>query len=181
MNKIKNHPYLFSRIIILFLIGILLLFIDSYLVIDFIYFVVGSLLIFNGVVKIIINSQIKNEIVLIEGILNVVIGLFIILFNNFILTIILSLFFLVFPLIRIFRSNDKKTALVKEIPSFIIALVIFVCGDLFIMFFVKALGVVFIAFSIYYLVLFIKKDKQKAYINKNDFIDVNYEEHTRNE
>lgn len=176
MNKIKNHPYLFSRIIILFLIGILFLFIKPHLVINFIYFVIGSLLIFNGLVKILLNSQIKNEIVFIEGVLNLFIGLFIILFNHFILTIILSILFLIFPLIRVFRSNDKKTALVKEIPSFIIALVIFVCGDLFMMLFVKALGVVFIAFSIYYLVLFIKKDEPKVYINNHDYIDANYEE-----
>ena len=116
-----------------------------------------------------------------------IIGILIMFVHNWIVTIILGLAFVVFPLYRISKSIDKKERFKQELPLLIIGLVITLSGDLIANIFIKALGVLLVLLAIY-LFINIFTDKiaiyrfkrvnttQKRDQRSDNVIDVEYEE-----
>ena len=190
MDKIKRHPYLLISTIITLLIGIWLILTDYNKVINYIYFVVGSGLILTGVYRVLLLDYNKNKTYLYDGIINIVIGILLMFVHNFAITLLLGLFFVIFPIIRIGQSSSPKNTFKRELPFLIIGLVIALSGDLLANIFVKILGALFILFSVY---LFISIFTDKITIIKfsstrtrpdpqrDNIIDVDYEERDGNE
>lgn len=185
MKKIKLHPYLLISSIITLIIGLWLIFTDYHRIINFIYFIVGGGLIITGISKLLVANY-NQKSYFYDGITNIVIGILIMFVHNLIVTIILGLAFIVFPLIRIYNSNDRKYAFKRELPLLIIGLVIALSGDLIANIFVKILGGLFILLAIYlFLNIFLEKISYikfyKTTNNKNlhsqdNVIDVEFEE-----
>ena len=188
MDKIKRHPYLFVATIVSFLIGVWLICSDHNRIINTVYFLVGGGLIFTGLSKMLLLDFSKNKTYLYEGVTNVVVGMLIMFIHNFIVTLILGLIFVAFPVIRIFKSGDFASAIKKEFPLLIIGLVIAFSGDLLANIFVKFIGVLFVLLAIYLLVsIFTEKitvisfktkraTRSKHNQERDNVIDVDYEE-----
>lgn len=186
MIKIRKHPYLLVLSIICLVLGLTLIFTDYVRIINFIYFIVGGGLIITGISKLLMGNNLNDKTYLYDGITNIIVGVLIMFVHNMIMTIILGLLFIIFPLFRIIKSVDKKYAFKRELPLLIIGLVIALSGDLIAEVFVKFLGVLFILLAIYLFVnIFIEKINIKVFkfssikeektINRN-IIDVEYEE-----
>ena len=184
MDKIRQNPVLLIGSILSLIAGLMLLVSDYTQVINFIYFAVGFGLIITGVSKIIINNNTHDKSYFYDGVVDIVVGILIMFVHNLIVTIILGALFIVFPLIRIYKSSSRKQAFKKELPLLIIGLVIALSGDLIAEIFIKGLGILFILFAIY-LFICIFYDKIRFYYvkyhseeenDKENVIDVDYEE-----
>lgn len=187
MTKIKNHPYLMILSVVSLGLGLWLLFVaEPTDIIYYSYLLVGGGLIISSLYKLLKLSDRLTKLQQIEAIVNAGIGVGIIFISNFIIRIGLGLLFIVFPLYRIIKSSDKKSALKREILYLIIGLVIALSGDLLSQIFIYILGGIFILFSIYLFVsIFVDKirfkkgidrmERQQS-INRDDYIDVEYEE-----
>lgn len=183
MNKIRKHPFLLTASIVSLILGLLLILSDHNEVINFIYFAIGGGLIITGISKIALENNYRDKTYYYDGILDIVIGILIMFVHNFIVTIILGAMFVVFPLMRIIKSNDKKYAFKKELPLLIIGLVIALSGDLIANIFIKGLGILFILFAIYLFACIFSERIRFYYtynkteeIKKDNVIDVDYEE-----
>jgi drug/metabolite transporter superfamily protein YnfA len=183
MERFRKHPYLLIGSIIAVMCGIWLLFTDPSKVIGMIYFLVGGVLILTGIYKLLVSNN-KDKMYIYDGAIDVIVGISFMFFHDLIITIILGLIFVIFPLVRTFRSKDKKATFKREIPLLIIGLVIALSGGLMGTIFVKILGGISILFGIY---LFIniytdkfnvlkRKKVKKEYHKRDDVIDVEYEE-----
>lgn len=123
-----------------------------------------------------------------SGILNIVVGTLFLFFHNFIVTIILGLALLVFPIIRIVKNPYKKVAIKQELP--LLAFGIFVCfsGDLFVEVFFKIIGVLFMLLGVYQIISIFIEKMQILKVNydtapkiRKNVVDVKYEEVNRSE
>ena len=182
MNKLKKHPYLFLSSIITFCLGLLFVFLDYSKIIDWLYFVVSSFLIIGGLYKLFDQNKVKENYI--NGLVNIFIGILLLLFRNFILSIILGCILLVLPIVRIVLSDNKKNTFKQQIPFIILGVLICFSGDIFANVFFKILGVLLMLFAIYqfvsifiYRLQLIKVNKETSEPKKRrDIIDVTYEE-----
>ena len=193
MDKIKRNPYLLISSIVTLLIGAWFLCTDYTKIINFIYFIVGGGLILTGLYKVLLMDYRKNKTYVYDGFIDIVIGILIMFVHNFIVTIFLGLIFVLFPVIRIIKSDRPKYTFKRELPLLIIGLVIALSGDLLAKIFIKFLGVLLVLFSVY---LFVNIFTEKIAIfkfktikikhfkhnsNNDNIIDVDYEERDGNE
>jgi uncharacterized membrane protein HdeD (DUF308 family) len=187
-NKIKKHPYLLLASITSLILGIFLLLVNPSNILDFLYLSIGFMVVMIGVSKLYTSNQ--NQKALYDGALDILIGILFIFFHNFIITMILGLLFLVFPIIRILKSSYKGIAFKSELPLLILGLVMIFSGDLLVSIFVKVLGVFLIVLAIYlFISIFIDKLQFFVVTNQNvessktrkreDIVDVTYEERER--
>ena len=126
-----------------------------------------------------------------SGLINIVVGISIIFFHNFIVTLILGILFLVFPIIRIIQSPVKKATFKSELPLIIIGVFVCFSGDLFANVFFKIIGVLLVVFGIYQIISIFFEHLQIVKINyintstepkkRRDVVDVSYEEVIKNE
>lgn len=162
MNKFKQHPVLLFFSILFLVFGLWFILDDAAKIISLVYGVIGVCLIVTGAAKLLM----KHPKYTYDGLVNIVIGIVIMFFHNFILTIILGAIFIVFPLVRICLSNMKKDAIKRELPYLIFGLVIILCGDIFTIILIKIIGVIFLILSLF---LFVSIFTKKV-ININDFM-----------
>jgi hypothetical protein len=187
MRKLQEHPYMLLSSIVVLGLGISLMFTDANVVINIIYWAIGSFLILMGAAKILFKQHIYNQIsafALADGLVDLIVGILFLFFHNIIVTIILGLCFMIFPIIRIIKSSDHKQTLKKELPLLITGLVIALCGDALGLVVVKIIAGILILFGIYlFLTIFIEKiafwtikgPKNKKQ-RKDSVIDAEYEE-----
>ena len=149
MRRLKENPILLVSSIVSLVIGLWLITADSNRIINSIYFIIGGGLIITGISKIITMKYSNDKSFVYDGLVNIVIGLLIMYVHNWIITIILGLLFIGFPLYRIFKSIDKKEQFKRELPLIIIGLVIALSGDIIANIFIKILGGLFVLLSIY--------------------------------
>lgn len=186
MKKLRENPVLLVSSIISLIIGIWLLTTDSSRVLGSIYFLIGGGLILTGISKILMNNYSNESSYVYDGIVNIVIGVAIMFVHDLIISVILGVLFVIFPIIRIYKSVDKKERFKQELPLLIIGLVIALSGDLIGNIFVKALGVLLILLAVYlFICIFTDKiriikitrgKETKVKNNKDNVIDVEYEE-----
>lgn len=187
LKKIKEHPILLISSLFFLLMGIFLILSDPGYVINLIYWLVGLPCIFSGIFKLIFYQDNEDFF---EGLVSIIIGICFIFLHNFIVTIILGLVFIGFPIYRIIKSNHKKEMFLQELPFLIIGLVMMLSGDLIIHIFIKVLGVIAILYAIYLFVSIFKNYRVFYFSTKrikrepirrkskrdDDYIDAKYEE-----
>ena len=83
MSKIERHPYILLSSVISLVMGVVMLFVNPEMIIGFVYYLLGMLLISIGLFK--LNSEFKTKNDTYNGIMNIIIGIMIILFHNFII------------------------------------------------------------------------------------------------
>ena len=189
MSKIERHPYILLSSVISLVMGVVMLFVNPEMIIGFVYYLLGMLLISIGLFK--LNSEFKTKNDTYNGIMNIIIGIMIILFHNFIIMLLLGLTLLVFPIVRIIKSKYKKETFKLELPLIILGVIICFSGDLFANVFVKILGVLLILFAIYQFISIFKENLRIVKIDnivyeeeskkKRNYVDVTYEEGHKNE
>ena len=183
MRKLRENPVLLVSSIVCLIIGLWLLTTDPNRILNSVYFLIGGGLIITGISKILMNSNSSEKSYLYDGTVNIVIGILIMFVHDFVISIILGILFIAVPVIRIYKSADKKESFKQELPLLLIGLVIALSGDLIANIFIKGLGILFILFAIYLFVCifserirfyytYIKTEK----IKKDNVIDVDYEE-----
>ena len=149
MKKLKEHPVLLVSSIVCLIIGLWLLTTNPDYVLKSIYVMVGGCLIMAGISKILSNKDSEEKSFMYDGIINILIGVIIMFVHDFIVTTILGVLFVAFPVFRICKSFAKKEQFKRELPLLLIGLVIVLSGDLIGKLFVKLLGVILIGVAIY--------------------------------
>ena len=189
MNKIKQHPFLLFSSIVSLVFGVWFILDSPAKLIGFIYGFVGVVLILIGVSKILLNNPIYTY----DGLLNLLTGVIIIIFHDLIITIILGAIFLVFPLVRLLKSKNKKHQFKMELPYLLFGLVIVLCGNIFAFILVKIIGVLFLALALCFFIAIFKvktinftgfnfyRNDSNNSIDFDDFIDVEFEEVSEDE
>ena len=148
IDKLRQHPYLLVGSIICLVTGIFLLVANPALIMTFIYFVVGGGIILSGIYKVVI-SEIKDKMYFYNGVADVVVGICYMFFHDLIITIILGSILVAFPLVRIFKSNNKYRAFKRELPLLIFGSVVAISGGAMGEIYVWVLGVSVILLAIY--------------------------------
>ena len=187
MRKLQEHPYLLLTSIFSMALGISLMFADANVIINFIYWGLSIILIIGGLAKIIFKQYVYNQIsglALADGVVDIIVGILFLFFHNIIVTIILGILFMVLPIVRIFKSRDRKQTLKKESPMLVTGLVIALCGDALGFVVVKIIASIFILLAIYLFIniftdkiAFWNKKESKPKMKRNDsIIDAEYED-----
>ena len=187
MNKIKQHPYLLFFSITCLVLGLWFILDNPAKIYRLIYGFIGISLIVTGTSKVLLNDPKYTY----DGMLNIVTGVLIMFLHNYILTIIFGVIFLVFPLYRIWISNDKKYAFKREMLYLIFGLVVVLCGDIFAFVLVKIIGILFLIFAVLLFIMIFTAKVYKEFmffgedvsnsLGFDNVIDVDYEESDDNE
>ena len=183
MIRLKQNPILLISSIVSLVLGLWLLTTDYKDVLGMIYFLIGGGLILTGISKLYLKRNTNESSYLYDGAINIIVGVMIMFVHDLVTTIILGILFVVFPVIRIYKSTNRKETFKRELPLLIIGLVISLSGDLLGNIFVKILGILFIILAIYLFIniftdkiSFTKTKKRKDNVNRDNVIDVEYEE-----
>ena len=176
LNSIKKYPILFALGLIFIALGVILLFVDASSIMNFISVVAGIATIFTGLAILMIPG--RGYFTTIYGLLYLFAGVSLMFFHHFVVNIVLSVLLLVFPIYRIITSDDKLWQLKREIPVFIILLLVLLVGfDQIVKY---GLAGAVILFGLYLLFLTFSKDKkERPRIKKDESIDVNFTEHLK--
>lgn len=149
MEKLRNHPYLLISSITCLICGMWLFVINPYLVIAYLHMAIGGGLIGLGIYKIVKSERTLDKTNLYNGIIYLGVGIPFFFFDNLIVTIILGLGFVAYPLYKIFNSSYKLAVFKRELPKLIIGLLIALSASLIANFTVKFLGAILILIAIY--------------------------------
>lgn len=149
--------------IIIALIGLLFILIDPAKLMHIVLIVVGIFVIIVSANDILINLSVpvRGPITttnLVMSIVSLVVGIAMIIWQNTLMSVILAIWFIAMPIVRIATSADKKAQFKHEIPLFVVGIILLIFGPwsiLDILF--KIIGGILIAAAvidlIYYLVL----------------------------
>ena len=189
MKKIKEHPYYLTFSIVSLLIGLWVYFDEPARVMTFVHAFLGCSLLLSGFSKV-SNNQNKN---ISDGVLSMVIGGLLLMFNQWIITLVLGVIFIITPLVKIIKSKGDKKVLKYEVPMLVIGLAIALSGDVLTFIFVKALAVAFVLLGLYLFVcIFVEKisfvnvyfpqpQQSQQTPKRKNVINVEYEERDSNE
>ena len=131
MNNIYQEKVLnWVTPIIYILIGLAFICIPSNVLIDIIFTVLGLIIIFLNLVPCIYYFMMGSKDsryypYAVMALISVIIGFVFIFQHNAVLAIILGIWLVVLPIVRIILSNDRKHELVKAIPYFVAAILLF--------------------------------------------------------
>ncbi len=164
--------------IITILIGALFAFVPADSLLNFIFIVIGLFIILDNIIPCftywsMANSNPKITSLALISTLSVIFGFMFIFWHNQVLTIILGVWLIVFPIIRIILSTDWLGQLKKEIPLFAIAILLFfVPASTIIGIMLKVFGYIFIVLGIsiiiYWIWWYFKKNNDSNNSDKND-------------
>ena len=129
---LKTYKTEFKRRVILVIIGIalgiLLFFLPLGNIVKVMTIILGVLLLISGVIKIIMGTSGYGRILGMNGIIQAIMGLFLIIFPGGMLNIIFASILIVLPIIRIILANDKKEAFKDELFTLVLGIVILFFG-----------------------------------------------------
>ena len=129
---LKTYKTEFKRRVILVIIGIalgiLLFFLPLGNIVKVMTIILGVLLLISGVIKIIMGTSGYGRILCMNGIIQAIMGLFLIIFPGGMLNIIFASILIVLPIIRIILANDKKEAFKDELFTLVLGIVILFFG-----------------------------------------------------
>ena len=176
--------------IVYILIGLAFLCIPSNVLIDIIFTVLGIIIIGLNLVPCIYYFMMGSKDnryypYAIMALVSVIIGFVFIFQHNAVLAVILGVWLVVLPIVRIVLSNDKKHELIKAIPYFIAAvLLFFIPAEAILDIVLKVFGGFLMAIGVLYIVLnIVIEHKNKNGNNNNnkqtpnrEIIDVEYKE-----
>ena len=173
VSKIKANPILFITGTILLALGIILFFVNPSNIMSIVYVGVGVVLTLTGFVTFSIRGQ-MGDINFIFGLLYIFAGLSLIFFQNAIVSIIIAVILIVLPIIRIIKAEDKKIQFKKEVPIFLLAVLVGFVG--FDKVFVYSLAAILIMVSIYLYYLVFTYKKTVLTSTKRNSVDANFTE-----
>lgn len=189
LKKIKEHPYILLTGLIFIALGLFLIFVDSSFILMFIHTSMAFMLILLGISKFMLAKRSKLDTY--SGIVNIAIGTLFLFFYNFIIDIILGSILVIFPIVRIVLSENKKLTFKQELPLFLMGIFIIFSGDLFVNIFFKIIGGLLILLGIYQFISIFFERIQILQVNygnnsnestkRRNVVDVSYEEVSRNE
>ena len=176
--------------IVYILIGLAFLCIPSNVLIDIIFTVLGIIIIGLNLVPCIYYFMMGSKDnryypYAIMALVSVIIGFVFIFQHNAVLAIILGVWLVVLPIVRIVLSNDKKQELIKAIPYFIAAvLLFFIPAEAILDIVLKVFGGFLMAIGVLYIIAnIVIEHKNKNGNNNNnkqtpnrEIIDVEYKE-----
>lgn len=173
IKKIKAHPFSFGLGLISLAIGITLFFIDAEKLMNFIYIFFGIIIIFNGLM-ILLDFRKIDLLSKIYGMLYIGFGILLCLYHHYIVTIIAAIALIIFPIYRIIIVPSHKDQFIKEIPHFVLAVLVLFAG--FENVFVKSVGVALLLLGIFLIFSCFLYKKKLSLREKQEAIDVSYEE-----
>jgi hypothetical protein len=189
LKKIKEHPYILLTGLIFIALGLFLIFVDSSFILMFIHTSMAFMLILLGISKFMLAKRSKLDTY--SGIVNIAVGTLFLFFYNFIIDIILGSILVIFPIVRIVLSDNKKLTFKQELPLFLMGIFIIFSGDLFVNIFFKIIGGLLILLGIYQFISIFFERIQILQVNygnnsneptkRRNVVDVSYEEVSRNE
>lgn len=189
LKKIKEHPYILLTGLIFIALGLFLIFVDSSFILMFIHTSMAFMLILLGISKFMLAKRSKLDTY--SGIVNIAVGTLFLFFYNFIIDIILGSILVIFPIVRIVLSENKKLTFKQELPLFLMGIFIVFSGDLFVNIFFKIIGGLLILLGIYQFISIFFERIQILQVNygnnsneptkRRNVVDVSYEEVSRNE
>ena len=176
--------------IVYILIGLAFLCIPSNVLIDIIFTVLGIIIIGLNLIPCIYYFMMGSKDnryypYAVMALVSVIIGFVFIFEHNAILAIILGVWLVVLPIVRIVLAKDKKQELIKAIPYFIAAvLLFFIPFNAILDIVLKVFGCFLMAIGVLYIVLNIVADHKNKKDNNNnnnnskdrEIIDVEYKE-----
>ena len=127
MNDYKNTIYY----LISFVLGIIFLFVNVQSIMSVVLAIVGIFIVANNLMDVIVgltNYDLVDKPKFITSCISFAIGLMLIFWQNSIVNLVLAVYFIVLPIIRIVKSSDRKFQLKSEIPYFVIAVILVVLG-----------------------------------------------------
>ena len=164
------------------LMGILLLWIPVDFLISLMFIVFGVLTLLSAIPAFFVSLTNRNDrgylLNIILSALSVAFGIVLIFWHNDVLMILLGAYMLVFPLIRILISGQKKQQLKTELPRMILGLVMILVGPgATVSILLRIAGVVVIVLSILYtlvslLITLFGTKKEKAASDGRIYVDV---------
>ena len=150
------------------LIGVLLLFIPTTLILNILKFILGFYLVFAFLPAVIMSfvTNSKTSYVSIKSLLMVILGIVIMCFGINHIGMIVGLILLVFLIIDLVNSSNKKERFKKDLVKYIIVFVLVVLGiELFLHITVRIMGLLILISGI---ILLITNSKNNKNSNKNN-------------
>ena len=108
MIRLRQNPILLISSIVSLMVGLWLLTTDYNEILGIIYFLIGGGLILTGISKLYLKTAQNEGSYLYDGAINIIVGVMIMFVHDLVTTIILGLLFVIFPVIRIYKSSNKK-------------------------------------------------------------------------
>ena len=124
MKKLKLNKFSFILGTILTCAGILLFLLDIQFINRILIYLFGTLVLVDGVFDIVKYRKSKDKNYIYSGIINVILGIILIFMHHALINVLVMIVFIIFPIVRIVKSKTPALQLEKEIPAFLIALII---------------------------------------------------------
>lgn len=168
--------------ILTIVVGILLCFANSEDILRVVFITIGIIIIWGGITSLFSNKYVVEEkernISFIISMITIVTGFLLIYLYNQVAQLIVGVFLIALPLVKIISFKEHKEVFKKELSKIIIGVIVLVCGIGSIMnIILKILGIVVILLSIIYMIyniyLIIKVNKiEKQEQEDSEVIDV---------
>jgi hypothetical protein len=168
--------------ILTIVVGILLCFANSQEILRVVFITMGIIIIWGGITSLFSNKYIVDEkernITFVISMVTIIVGFLLIYLYNQVAQLIVGVFLVALPIVKIITFKDHKDVLKKELSKIIIGIIVLVCGIGSIMdIILKILGVVVIILSLIYMIyniyLIIKVNKiERQEQEDSEVIDV---------
>lgn len=168
--------------ILTIVVGILLCFANSQEILRVVFITMGIIIIWGGITSLFSNKYIVDEkernISFIIAMITIIVGFLLIYLYNQVAQLIVGIFLIALPLVKIITFKDHKEIFKKEISKIIVGVIVLVCGISSIMdIILKILGIVVILLSLIYMIynilLIVKVNKiEKQEQEDSEVIDV---------
>jgi hypothetical protein len=168
--------------ILTIVVGILLCFANSQEILRVVFITMGIIIIWGGITSLFSNKYIVDEkernISFVISMVTIIVGFLLMYLYNQVAQLIVGVFLVALPIVKIISFKDHKDVLKKELSKIIIGIIVLVCGIGSIMdIILKILGVVVIILSLIYMIyniyLIIKVNKiERQEIEDSEVIDV---------
>ena len=143
--------------ILTIVVGILLCFANSQEILRVVFITIGIIIIWGGVTSLFSNKYIVNEkernVSFVIAMITIIVGFLLIYLYNQVAQLIVGVFLVALPIVKIITFKDHKDVLKKELSKIIIGIIVLVCGIGSIMnIILKILGIVVILLSLIYMI-----------------------------
>ncbi len=126
MSKFKINTRLLIEGIIITILGLLLCFIKADTLIKIVFIIIGILIILGSINDLIIGYKLKDKVKLISSIIDIILAIILIFFHNIVFLIVIALYLLIYPIIRIFKNPNHYLQFKFELPRLLLAIVLLI-------------------------------------------------------
>lgn len=126
MSKFKINTKLLIEGIITTILGLLLCFINADTLMKIVFIIIGVLIILSSVNDLIIGYKTKDKIKLISSIIDIILAIILIFFHNIVFLIIVSIYLLIYPIVRICKNSNHYLQFKVELPRLLLGIVLLI-------------------------------------------------------